>query len=155
LFDYNQFARDAAAMASELHGFAIRAPLGDRRLLEFLLRVPEPLYRRNGQPRSFARHVLSDRLPPEIISETRSGYQSAGWFRRLSDRRAEIMDELEALQASPLAARIIDLPRLRRLASNWPADEQAAEARKLEFHIVLDRGLHVGRFIRWVEGGNA
>jgi len=36
-----------------------------------------------------------------------------------------------------------------------PENEQAAEKRKHEYRAVLSRGIHVGRFIRWVEGGNA
>jgi hypothetical protein len=39
--------------------------------------------------------------------------------------------------------------------SNWPKDEHAAELHKLEYNLALSRGLHIGRFIRWVEGGNA
>ena len=35
------------------------------------------------------------------------------------------------------------------------ADAQAAEKRRPEYRLALTRGIHVGRFIRWVEGGNA
>lgn len=63
--------------------------------------------------------------------------------------------ELERLEGSPLARRLIDLPRLKRLMAQWPKDEHAAETRKLEYCSALTRGLHVGRFIRWVEGTNA
>lgn len=155
LFDYNQVGRDGAAITAEQHGLDLRDPHADRRLLEFALAVPEPLYRRNGVPRSFARAVFADRLPREILGERRSGSQAGAWFQRLDMRRDDIAVEIERLEASPLAWRLIDIPRLKRLMADWPKDGQAAERRKFELHLALDRGLHVGQFIRWVEGGNA
>jgi asparagine synthase (glutamine-hydrolysing) len=155
LLDFNQFGRDAAAMNFEHHGFELRDPHSDRRLLEFSLCVPEWMYRRNGVPRSFARRVLADRLPREILEEHRRGAQGGAWFRRLDMRRRDVATEIERLEGSPLASRLIDVPRLKRLMSEWPKDEHAAELRKRDFYFALDRGLQVGRFIRWAEGGNA
>jgi asparagine synthase (glutamine-hydrolysing) len=155
LFDHNQFARDFKAMSAELRGFELRDPHGDRRLLEFLLAVPEPMYRRNGVPRSFARAVLADRLPRAILDERRRGAVGVTWFQRLDARRQSIAAEIDRLHGSPLARRLIDLPRLKRLIDEWPADEHAAERRRDDYRFALARGLHVGRFIRWVEGFNA
>jgi asparagine synthase (glutamine-hydrolysing) len=155
LFDYNQIGRDVLAMSSETYHFEFRDPHADRRLLEFLLSVPEPMYRRNGVRRSFARTVLADRLPQEIVSERRVGPQGVSWFRDLEAKRNTIAAEIERLEASPIASRLIDLPRLKRLMRDWPPNAQAAEDRKHEYRLALWRGIHVGRFIRWVEGGNA
>ena len=58
------------------------------------------------------------------------------------------------MEASPLARRVLDLPRLKRLLDEWPKDEHAADRRAAEYRAVLARGVHVGNFIRWVEGGN-
>ncbi len=154
LFDHNQFGRDITGMCEEHHGIEMRDPHSDRRLLEFLLSVPEWMYCQNGVARSFARRVLADRLPREIVDERRKGAQAGAWFRRLDMRRHDIAAEIERLDASPLARRVLDVPHLKRLMSEWPKDEHAAELRKLDFHLALDRGVHVGRFIRWVEGGN-
>jgi asparagine synthase (glutamine-hydrolysing) len=155
MFDRNQVSRDRLATFDEVRGLEIRDPHADRRLLEFLLAVPEPMYRRDGVPRSFARAVLADRLPREILDESRRGAQTVTWFRRLDAKRQDIAMEIERLEGSPLARRMLDLPRLKRLVEQWPADEQAAEKRSYEFRLALDRGVHIGRFIRWVEGGNA
>jgi asparagine synthase (glutamine-hydrolysing) len=155
LFDHNQLGRDLRGMSGETHGFEVRDPLGDRRLLEFVLSVPEPMFRRNGVPRSFARRVLADRLPREILDERRRGAQVPTWFRRLDARRQDIAMDIERLEASPLARRLIDLPRLKRLMAQWPKDENAAEKRLEEYQLALARGVHVGRFVRWVERGNA
>jgi asparagine synthase (glutamine-hydrolysing) len=154
LFDYGQNGRDFLAMHRETYDFELLDPHGDRRLLEFLLSVPEPMYRREGVPRSFARAVLADRLPPEIVGDLRIGSQAVTWFRHLDETRDDIANDIERLEASPIASRLLDLPRLKRLLREWPADAQAAENRKREYRLALWRGINVGRFVRWVEGGN-
>jgi asparagine synthase (glutamine-hydrolysing) len=154
LFDHNQYARDMRGMADEIVGFEIIDPHADRRLLEFLLSVPEPLYRRDGVPRSFARRVLADRLPREIVNERRRGANTPAWFRLLDARRQDIARDIERLETSPLASRLIDLQRLKHLMAHWPKDEQSAEQHRDEYRFALARGVHAGRFIRWVEGGN-
>ena len=155
MFDSHQYRRDGRALLDQVNGFEVREPHADRRLLEFLLSVPEPMFRREGVPRSFARKVLADRLPREIVEERRRGVNGVAWYRILGERRAEMASDLERLEGSPLARRLIDLPRLKRLMAQWPEDEHAAETRKREYLATLTRGVHVGRFVRWVEGGNA
>lgn len=154
-YSFSQIGRDFRAQYRENAGLEVRDPHADRRLLEFLLSVPEPMYRRDGVHRSLARAVLADRLPSEIVTETRIGMQGVTWFRDLSAKRVEIAGEIERLEASPMASRLLDLPRLKRLVQNWPADAQEAERHRKEYRLTLWRGVHVGRFIRWVEGGNS
>jgi asparagine synthase (glutamine-hydrolysing) len=155
LFDHNQYTRDFRGMGPEIFGFEVRDPHGDRRLLEFALSVPETMYRRDGIPRSFARRVLADRLPREILDERRRGANTPMWFRALNETRDDFAADIDRLEASPLASRLIDLPRLKRLMAQWPKDANEAEGRMSEYRLALARGVHVGRFIRWVEGGNA
>jgi asparagine synthase (glutamine-hydrolysing) len=64
------------------------------------------------------------------------------------------MDELDRLEASPAARRMIDLPRLRAMAEDWPVDADAAMARATDMLDLFGRGIHYGRFIRWVEQSN-
>jgi asparagine synthase (glutamine-hydrolysing) len=155
LFDQSQYVSDIRGLSDDIVGCELRDPHADRRLLEFALAVPEPMYRRDGIPRSFARRVLADRLPREIVGERRRGMNRPTWFRTLEARRANIASDIERLEASPLARRLLDLPRLQRLMAEWPKDEQAAQEHRLEYRLVLARGIHVGRFVRWVEGSNA
>jgi asparagine synthase (glutamine-hydrolysing) len=154
MFDTNQAGRDFRAASRDLFGFDIRDPHADRRLLEFSLTVPEWLYRAKGVPRSFARMVFADRLPPDILNERRRGMVAATWFRRLTARRADIADEIERLEASPAASRLIDIERLKKLYGDWPADDNAAQERRAIYRGAFTRALHVGRFIRWVESAN-
>lgn len=155
MFDRNQVIRDVTGMAEEINGFESRDPHRDRRLLEFVLSVPEPVFRRNGIPRAFARKVFADRLPPEILNERRRGAQVPDWFRRMQARRRDIAAEIERIDASPLARRLIDVPRLKQLMAQWPKDEHAAEKCADDYKLALSRGVHIGQFVRWVEGANA
>jgi asparagine synthase (glutamine-hydrolysing) len=154
IFDQSQLARDAQAVSMATHGHETRDPFQDRELIQYGLSVPERFYRRDGVERWFARKVLADRLPPEILDETRRGAQAPNWFATLNMRREAVADEIEALESSPLARRLLDIPRMKALVADWPKDEATAQEKVREYRLALDRGVHVGRFVRWVEGGN-
>ena len=83
------------------------------------------------------------------------GEQASNWFESLDARKPIIEAEVERIEASRLASRLIDVARLKRLIAEWPSDASVAEARVNEYRLGLDRAVHVGQFIRWVEGGNA
>jgi asparagine synthase (glutamine-hydrolysing) len=155
LFDFNQYGRDVRGLHDEIFGHDVRDPHSDRRLLEFALAVPEPMYCRNGVQRWFARQVFADRLPQSILAERRRGANNPTWFRSLSLGRDELAADVERLETSKLAKQLLDLPRLKRLLAEWPKSANEAETRQKEYRAALSRGVHVGRFIRWVEGGNA
>jgi asparagine synthase (glutamine-hydrolysing) len=139
---------------SYVSGCDLRDPLGDRRMVEFCLSLPIEIWQRDGRPRSFAREVLSDRVPPQVVNEQKRGYQNADWFHRLNQLRPQFMAELDRLEASPTARHMLDLPRIRAVAEEWPADADAAMARATDMLDLFGRGIHYGRFIRWVEGSN-
>ena len=98
---------------------------------------------------------LGDAQAGDECAGRRDSWRWAG-FRddSLDARRERIAADIERLEASPLASRLIDLPRLKRLLGEWPRDAQAAERRAPEYRLALARGVHVGRFVRWVEGAN-
>lgn len=146
--------RPILAALPRVNGLEQRDPLGDRRLVEFCLAIPPEQWQRDGVPRSFARRVLADRLPVEVVDSRAHGRQAAQWFHRLTLRRDDLVAEIDRLDASPLASRIMDLPRLRAIASDWPADAREADRRTPELLGGFGRGLHIGQFLRWVEGGN-
>ncbi|HVZ51261.1 MAG TPA: asparagine synthase-related protein [Pseudolabrys sp.] len=154
MFDLNQTGRDLLAARVLSKGYEFRDPHADRELLEFCLTVPETMYRRNGVARSFARRVLMDRLPAEILNEKRRGMQVPNWFESLNELKPSLADSISRIESSPLACRLIDVPRLKRLYSSWPETLAAARQRHDEYHLALDRAVHVGQFISWVEGGN-
>ncbi|HYP07358.1 MAG TPA: asparagine synthase-related protein, partial [Bryobacteraceae bacterium] len=151
--EYFWAGRANLASLRTLLGYEPRDPLGDLRLVEFCLSLPPEQYMRDGVQRRFARRVLSDRLPAEVLSAKRRAPQCPEWFHRLSYRRELILEDLASLKNSPLASRYIDLQRLQRIASDWPADADAAEGRFSDLVLTLLRGYEIGRLLRWVETG--
>jgi len=152
IFDQLQISRDQIAMQGD--SLETRDPYSDRELIEFSLTIPETLFLRDGVPRWYARQLFADRLPREILDETRKGEQAPDWFESLNARRPLIEAEVERLEASRLASRLVDMPRLKQLIADWPSDTRTADARMPAYRLALDRAVHVGQFIRWVERGN-
>ncbi|WP_188578685.1 asparagine synthase-related protein [Tistrella bauzanensis] len=136
----------------ELYGVELRDPTADLDLLEFCFAVPDEQYMRGGTNRWLARRVLADRLPPDVLNETRRGFQCPEFLHRMTLQRDRIVEEVEALDRSALASRVLDVARMKRLAADWPTD--AASTNFGEYGATLYRGLHVARFLRWIEGGN-
>ena len=155
LFDRLPWAQDINTSYQSRFGIEIRQPLIDRDLLEFTLNIPETLFRRNGVARWFMRSVLADRVPSAILQEMRRGAQRTDWFAELNSRRDQIAADVERMESSLVAERLFDIPRLKRLVSDWPKDAREAEKRVREYMLTLDQAVHVHRFIRWVTGGNA
>jgi asparagine synthase (glutamine-hydrolysing) len=150
----NEIGRDWTGQAPAFLGHEKRDPLGDPRLIEFCLNVPESHYLRNGWPRALIRDAIADRTPPEIHANLKFGVQDAEWFHRLGLQREAIAKDVERFASSPLAARVIDIPRMRALLADWPADAAAAQSRKNDLANGLTRATQIGRFICWVEGVN-
>ena len=63
-----------------------RDPTADVRLLEFCFAVPMEQFLRDGMLRALARRALADRLPKQVLEETRSGLQVADWHEDLIGR---------------------------------------------------------------------
>ena len=130
-----------------------RSPLADMRIARFCLALPEDQYLRDGEPRRLVRRVMTGRLPPQVLANRKRGLQAADWFERLSGVRPEIGAELDRLEQSDLARRMLDLARMRRLVKQWPQDGWSKNQVMNEYGLLLERGLMVGRFLRWFEQG--
>lgn len=155
MFGFAYRVHETRSLVESRYGLELRDPLADRDLLEFSLNVPERLYRRNGATRCFARAVLADRVPAEILHETRYGAQATSWFSALSARRAEIAQEVDRMEDSLMASRFFDIPRLKQMIADWPKDAAEAEERKLEYILSLEQAAHAARFMRWANRSNA
>jgi asparagine synthase (glutamine-hydrolysing) len=134
-------------------GVDIRDPTADQRVMEFCLSVPEEIYMQDGQRSSLLRRAFADRLPREILDEERRGYQSADWHEGLSAGRGALLAELARLEACDAAVRLLDLPRLRRLAEDWPTGDWHRQPVTLAYRTVLLRGVLTGHFARRVSEG--
>lgn len=135
-------------------GCELRDPLGDRRMVEFCLALPDGQWQLDGVPRAYGRRVIADRVPPSIFENRRHGFQCADWHVRMQAVRGSMADEIDRLERSATARDMLDLSRMRAVLAEWPEDADADQARERGLQTVLNRGLHCGAFIRWVEGGN-
>ncbi len=151
IFGYTQSTSEIVGLGRAVHGLEQRNPLVDRRLLEFCFALPDDQYLQDGIPRRLARRVLAGRVPPMLLNNTRQGRQCPEYFHRMNLQREELAQTLADLEHSPLANRLLDLPRMRRLMADWP---QSADRATPHYFAVLHRGLHYGSFFRWLEGGN-
>lgn len=138
---------------SALFGVDIRDPTADPRVAEFCLSLPEDQYCRSGVSRWLIRRAMADRLPAEILTSRRHGIQAADWFERLAGARARVCDELAVLERNETARAVLDLPRMRRLADRMDQPPAGQEQHTFDYSLVLQRGLMVGRFLRWFEDG--
>jgi asparagine synthase (glutamine-hydrolysing) len=131
-----------------------RDPTADVRLLEFCLAVPMEQYLRDGVPRALARRALADRLPKEVLEETRVGLRAADYHEDLTADRAGIVAELDRLEACPPAAAVLDLPRLRTLMENLPTDGWDQGKIFVHYRHTLLKAIAAGHFLRRAVGSN-
>lgn len=140
-------------------GFETCDPTADRRVIEFCLAIPAEQFLLRGEDRALMRRAMRGILPDAVRLERRRGLQSADWSRHMIAARSAIAAEIDRLQRSPLASACLDLPRLRRLLDDWPADKAPGagwhdRAVINDYQLALLRGLATGRFLRRFEGGN-
>ena len=131
-----------------------RDPTTDRRLVEFCLATPEDQFLSGGEPRALARRSFVDRVPKDILDETRRGHLSADWSLSVSKAQAEVLGEIDRLAQVPAAGAVLDLAYLRRLAEDWPTDGWDKPAVEARYRSTLMRALAVGHFLRKASGDN-
>lgn len=147
-FEERQVSLEAMGLVRALHGFEVRDPMADRRLLEFCFSLPDSFYLKGGVSRLLARHVTADRLPASVVNNRRRGLQCPEYIHRMTSMRPMLAEHLAQLNASPLAREILDLKRMSALLAHWPSTPWHRE-----YLTVLHRGLHFGQFLHWVESG--
>lgn len=135
-------------------GLDWRDPLGDRRLIEFCLRVPEEQFTLGGVPRSLARRAMADRLPAAILQEKKKGYQGVDWHESLSAAREEIARDLDRLSEVDVTVETLDLTGMKGLVERWPSGSWHSPATTRDYRLKLLRGLSVGQFLRKASGSN-
>lgn len=140
-----EHGRDIFTALRALTGIETRSPLLDIRLLEFCLSIPDEQFLKDGNFRRLPRLAMADRLPPPVLENNLIGSQNPEILQRIEATRSTMLAEIEELKHVPLAARVIDLPRLTRIVRDWPEG--------IEVTLLLPRALHVGRFLRWAAAG--
>lgn len=124
-----------------------RDPTYDRDIVEFCLRAPLEEFLRGGQQRSLVKRAMTGRLPASTLNRKQRGSQSADWYVNVGAVRGRMALELERLQSSPLASRLLDLARMRRLIEEWPKSGFDRLDVNRSHHVALTRGFSVGKFL--------
>lgn len=145
---------DTLLMLRTTTGITASDPFSDRRVFDFCLSLPEDQFLSGGVWRRLARRAFADRLSPEILTNHRRGAQNPDWHARLHPHRAVLEAQVERLERSALACRILNVPRIRALSRDWPDDPARLPGNSVPFRVQLLRALHVGQFLHWTEGGN-
>ena len=135
-------------------GIDRRDPLADKRLAEYCLSIPTEQYLANGAQRALAKRALADRLPQAVLTERKNGYQAADWHENLTAARTEVAAELDRLAACALAAKALDIDRLKRLVENWPTSGWERDGVIQPYRLALLRGISAGQFLRKASGAN-
>ena len=148
------YAGDWRAAEKAITGVEVRDPTADIDVVAYCFGVPAEQYLAEGIDRSLIRRAMWGLLPQAVLTNRLSGLQAADWYEKLDRERGELARQVSALAASPLARRIIDLPRLERALHDWPAGGWHSREVFQEYNLALTRGLAGGRFLRWFEQAN-
>ena len=146
LLQYGDIA-DTPVLAQGGWQMDFRDPTYDRRVVAFCLAAPLEEFLRDGRLRSLARRSMAGRLPESTLQRTQRGSQSADWFLSMGAVRGRMAAELTLLKSSPLASRMLDLARMRRLLENWPSGGFTEPEVLRSYHVALTVGFSVGRFL--------
>jgi len=135
-----------------LYGVELRDPTADKRLIEFCLAIPHSQHLHQGEERALVRRAMERVLPPAVRLKRKRGTQAPDWLQRMTPARGAFLKEIDCLKRSPTARECLDLPRMQSLVENWPAANTRTKQVTTDYLLLLDRGINVGRFIRWFEG---
>ena len=137
-------------------GIQIRDPLGDRKLVEFCMGIPDEQFMKNGEGRRLIKRMMAKRLPPEILN-AEQGRQAADWHMRMTRDLPRYKREIERLADDPEMKARFDVPRLLKLLNNWPDKTPLSLKDHPDAAIAslgLPRAIATSRYINWVKGKN-
>lgn len=112
---------DKATMAASVEG---RVPLIDHRLVELAFSLPVRINLLDGEPKGLLKRVMRDRLPPELLSRKKEGFNApdAAWLR--NDRGIDLAGELLGARTSILDG-LLDPKALEALLSSPEARQRS------------------------------
>lgn len=154
LFDVRQAISDQFSALRDYTGVEMRHPMNDPRFIDFCLALPVDQFLRKGVTRWLARRVAAPYLPAAQCAERRTGAQFPEFRADFARRRDRLQADLEAVERSATAQAMLDLPRLRAILEQSDTPEGLARLSRTDISVTFSRFLHLGRFIRWAEGGN-
>jgi asparagine synthase (glutamine-hydrolysing) len=128
------------------HSISCVDPTVNLKLFEFLLRVPDDQFYRNGQGSFLIQRAFRGRMPELVLKGKRKGLQAADVGHRIVRERAEFQQCLLSLGSLPEAREMLDLPLLRRCFEELLVSVNPETTFK--GMTILTRGIGVGLFLR-------
>jgi asparagine synthase (glutamine-hydrolysing) len=138
-----------AGIYSELsghHGMGLLDPTANLDLVEFLLRVPDSQFRRNGQGSSLIRRAFRDRLPSPVLEGRRKGLQAADVGHRILKELPAFRQCLDSLAVLPAAQEYLNLPQMNQSLQDLTTRVDAKTTSQA--CMILLRGLGVVLFLQ-------
>jgi asparagine synthase (glutamine-hydrolysing) len=128
------------------HSVSYLDPTCNLSLVEFILRVPDDQFRRQGQSNWLFQRTFRNRLPEPVLNGHRKGLQAADVGHRILRELPAFRECLDSLDSVPEAKEILDMQLLRRSLEDLVAKvDPNTTARAAQ---ILLRGLGVGLFLR-------
>jgi asparagine synthase (glutamine-hydrolysing) len=128
------------------HSVSFLDPTFNLSFVEFMLRVPDDQFRRQGQGCWLFRRAFRNRLPAPVLNGERKGLQSADVGHRILRELPAIRASLNSLDSLPEAQDMLDMPLLHRCLENLVAKIDPDTTARAG--TILLRGLGVGLFLR-------
>jgi asparagine synthase (glutamine-hydrolysing) len=128
------------------HSISFLDPTFNQSMVEFLLRVPDDQFRRQGQSSWLFRRVFRNRLPEPVLNGQWKGLQAADVGHRILRELPAFRECLDSLDSLPEAKEILDMQLLRRSLEDLVAKVDSATTARAG--TTLLRGLGVGLFLR-------
>lgn len=96
-------------------------------------------------------------LPDIVLNSRKKGYQEADWYESLTRAKDAVGAELDRIEMFEPTRELIDVARLRRLVTDWPAaDSEKWSDREVvaDYRHALLRGISAAGFMRKAAGSN-
>jgi asparagine synthase (glutamine-hydrolysing) len=126
----------------------VRDPTADKRVVEFCFAIPPEQYLVGGRSRSLARRAMKDRLPSSVLTRQARGLQGADWYLIMGESLPALRRELNLIEKSPAASRVLDMKAMHNLIENWPQSDFHTEKIFTRWHFWLARAISMGYFLR-------
>ncbi len=135
------------------HGLDVRDATFDKRVLEFVMAVPDREYvGPDGYSRWLIRLAMQGLLPDEVRLNRRHGFQAADLCHRLIAAMPEVDQALGEIEASSLAGQYLNLQRMREV---WALVQRRVDYESThQAMTILTRGIMAGLFLASFQGGN-
>lgn len=145
---------DWQAAEKAVTGVEVRDPTADIDVVSYCFGIPPEQYLAEGIDRSLVRRAMWGMLPEAVLTNRSRGVQAADWYEKLAAKRGALSRQVATLSRSPLARKMIDLPRLETAIRTWPEARWDRLDVFREYNLALTRGIAGARFLHWFESSN-